>query len=436
MDKTPVTADIKAFRKVFLVGIGGAGVSALARMLLAMGKEVYGSDIKESAVTKELSALGARVSVGQSASLVPVDTDAVVYSVALTELDPKAFADLEALGKPLFSYPQFLGMAAKEYRVIAIAGTHGKTTTTAMVAKVMMDAGLDPTVVVGSALGNGAGNFMQGKSQWLIVEADEYRRAFLNYVPEILAITNVDLDHLNYFKGIEDIEEAFTALAKSMPTQGHVVVDGTDARAVRIAKASPASFIEWSAVLDDIELSVPGEHNRKNAKIALSIAKIVGIPEAKARESLKGFKNPARRFDLKGKTAKGAPVYDDYAHNPAKVRAAIQGAKEAYPGKKLIAVFQPHTYSRTKTLFEDFVASFDGADEVLISPIFAARESNDASITSEMLRDALITRGRRARSFASFAEISDYVKSAADADSVVLVMGAGDINAAIPLMLS
>ncbi|MSR71105.1 MAG: UDP-N-acetylmuramate--L-alanine ligase [Candidatus Taylorbacteria bacterium] len=413
---------------IFIFGIGGIGISALARMFLLEGKKVTGSDLAESLVTKELEKAGVKVIIGQDISYVPKDTDLIIYTVALTELAPELFAELGKLNTPVYSYPEMLGIISKEKYTIAIAGTHGKTTTTAMVGKVLIDAKFDPTIIVGSLLKDFNSNFVAGNSKYLVVEADEYRRSFINLNPSILVITNIDEDHLDYYKDIEDIKKAFIQLVRKIPKEGVLICNSHAPNMADIVKNARCNIADFSLLDVSVKLLVPGEHNIKNAKAALAVGKILNIGLSEILSSLKTFSGTWRRFELKGKTPAGALVYDDYAHNPQKVRAALLGAKEAYPDKKIIAVFQPHLYSRTKFLLKEFAESFNDVHEVIVLPIYAAREKLDSSISSEILCEEIKKYNKNVQYVSDMNTAYDLVLKNDSPDYLVITMGAGDIT--------
>ncbi|MEK7106069.1 MAG: cyanophycin synthetase, partial [Patescibacteria group bacterium] len=308
----------------------------------------------------------------------------------------------------VMNYFEALGVFAKEYKVIAISGTHGKTTTTAMVAGMLIDAGLDPTVVVGSFVKRFDSNFRLGKGPYLVVEADEYNRHMLQLHPFIGAITNVEADHLDCYKDLADIQSAFDIFISQ----------------------SEHKILDYSKYLDKVpKLSVPGEHNRQNASVALAIADILGIDKTVAQKSLAEFKGTWRRLEKIGETKEGVIIYDDYAHHPTEIKASLQALREIYPKgeKKITVLFQPHLYSRTKALFEDFAQSFSGADQVLLLPIYFAREDKDDSISSEKLAEAITQNGDKVQAFSTFKDAEAHINTLKFGENDVFVtMGAGE----------
>lgn len=422
-------------RHIHFVGIGGIGISAIARMMLAEGRTVTGSDTHASHVTDELNKLGAIITFDQSTTTIPSDTELIIYTAAIPVADVPFFEAMKAGNVPSLSYPEALREVTKEKFTIAVAGTHGKTTTTAMIAKVMIDAGLDPTVIVGSLMinnpstGSGQGsNFIAGKSKYFVIEADEYRRAFLNYWPNILAITNIGVDHLDYYKDFEEIKNTFAEFASHVPADGVVVVPARDMNLAPVLETSKGKVVDWELMPPPAKLLLPGRHNMANAQVALAVAEVLGIAREAAEASLANFQGTWRRFEYKGETKEGSAVYDDYAHNPDKVRAALQGTREKYPDHKIIAVFQPHLYSRTKQLLVQFAEAFKDADEVFLVPIYAAREASDPTISAEILAEELRKRHERVFVFPDFAAVETYLHTILTPECVVMIMGAGSIT--------
>lgn len=419
--------DLKKYNNVHFIGIGGIGVSAIARMMILEGKKISGSDVKESEITEELALSGATIFVGHEKENIG-DVDLVVYTVAVNNNNPELVSAKER-GITCLSYPEVLGLISKNKKTIAISGTHGKTTTTAMIAKIFMDAKKDPTVVVGSKLleesTHGRSNFVAGRGEYFVVEACEYRRSFLNINPTIGVITNIDNDHLDYYKDLEDIKSAFMSFVELIPREGVLVCDRGDERLIDIVNKTTSTVVDYMDFYDnEIEMLVLGEHNRKNAAVALAVANVAGIDISMAKKSLKEFKGTWRRFEYKGKTENEALVYDDYGHHPTEVVATLSGAREKFQDKKITVVFQPHLYSRTKLLLNDFANAFNDANEILLAPIYAAREQFDESIKSEMLALKI---GNKAKAFTSLLEIEDYLKGSLKDGDILITMGAGDI---------
>lgn len=421
-------------KKIHFIGVGGIGLSAIARMMLLEGRSVSGSDRVTSEVTHELEKHGARIVTGsQKAENIPEKTDLVIYTVAIPEDNPE-LVEAKRCGIPMMTYPTALGFISKEKFTIAVSGTHGKTTTTAMVGKLLVDAGLDPTILVGSLIKdpNNSGdmvNYVAGKSGYFVVEADEYRRSFLNLTPKILIINNLDEDHLDYYEDLEDIQGAFIELVQKLGPDGYLICNMDDPHLEPILEKVTCAVIDYPSLeVSGLSLKVPGAHNMSNAKAALAVAAVLLIDRDIAVRSLNGYEGAWRRFQYKGTMKSGAILYDDYAHNPQKVQAALAGAREKFPTKRIVAVFQPHLYSRTKLLLDEFSHSFSDADLVIIAPIYAAREADDPSISSEMLAHAVREAGQEAVALDSFEAIIDEVAGVTDGASVVVTIGAGDIH--------
>ncbi|MBP9711954.1 MAG: UDP-N-acetylmuramate--L-alanine ligase [Candidatus Pacebacteria bacterium] len=400
--------NLKQFKKVYFVGIGGIGISAIARMMHLEGKEVIGSDMAENEMTRELAALGIPVTIGQGFDLIPKDADLIVYTIAIPHYDPKLFEQIKNSGVSMKSYPEMLGIVTANKYTIAVAGTHGKTTTTAMIAKILVDAGLDPSVIVGSLLKGYKSNLIVGKSEYFVVEACEYERSFLNVHPKLVVIINIEADHLDYYKDLADIKGAF----QEFENQSENVIN------------------DYSKYLDKVpKLMVPGEHNRQDAAAALAVADFLKIDLGVAQKSLETFAGTWRRLEKKGETAEGVTIYDDYAHHPTEIRASLQALRELYPRgqKNIVVLFQPHLYSRTRALFKEFSQAFTGADRVYLLPIYFARETQDDTISSEILAEAIDLNGVTAYAFPDFESAAEVIKALnLGKNDVFVTMGAGE----------
>lgn len=415
-------ADLK---KVHMVGIGGIGMSALAQYLLDQGIEVSGSDRDSSPVTELLGAKGIIVSLVQHAANVPDDADLVIYTEAVWEDNPERMRAAE-LGIPQRSYFFMLGEVSKLKRTVAIAGTHGKTTTTGMLARILHDAEVSPTAIIGSLVRDFGSNYLPGESDWFVVEACEYKRDFLTLSPEILVITNIELDHTDYYKDLADVQNAFRTLALKVPAHGTIIADATHPNVAPVLDGLSATIIDYTHE-PAYAMQFPGEYNKMNARAAASASRIIlpEIEEDALAASLAAFKGTWRRFEYKGKARNGADVYDDYAHHPTAIRKTIAELRAKTSGKVFVA-FHPHLYSRTRDLFDDFAAAFRGADVVLIAPIYAARESDDGTISSALLAERITENGVSA-SAASLEEIQDTLETGPKAGDIIMTMGAGDI---------
>lgn len=379
------------FKKIHFIGIGGIGMSALARFFLHEKKMVTGSDRAPSRITEALEVEGLQF-FAQTGEGIVSDIDLIVYTEAMAE-DHLEMVAARALGVPMVNYFEALGMVANEYYLIAVAGSHGKTTTTAMLIDVLEAAGLDPTGIVGSLRAKTGSNFRAGKSKYAVVEACEYKRDFLHLKPDVLVITNLEYEHVDYYKSLLDVQDAFRTLAESVPEDGFIVTDSTHSNIAPILAGVHATVVDYTKAVDVLTpMKVPGLHNRLNAAAARSAAAVVGVPEAVTSEALALFTGTWRRFEYKGEK-EGMVVYDDYGHHPTEVMATIAATRELYPMLPLTIVFQPHTYTRTHELFADFVNALSKADRVILLPIYAAREENRSGVSSEKLAEALVGKG-------------------------------------------
>jgi len=433
--------DLNKMRKVHFIGVGGIGMSAIARMIIGEGKEVTGSDRASSLVTEELEKLGAKIAYEQKAENISADIDLIIYTIAIPE-DNSELKRARELRIKCLTYPEMLGVISADKYTIAVAGTHGKTTTTAMISKVMIEAGLDPTVIVGSILKDQHSNFIAGQSDYLVVEACEYRRSFLNIHPKIIVITNIDNDHLDYYKDLADIQNVFAEFASRLPSDGYLICDTNDpllAPAIEAAKkvglpGQGAQIIDYESLRGltfQLKLQMPGEHNVKNALAAWAVAQALKISSS-AIGALNKFSGAWRRFEFKGKTKNGALVYDDYAHHPTEIKATIQASREFMKQKnlngKLIIAFQPHLYSRTKFLKDDFAHVLAQADEIILAPIYAAREPIDPAINSDILADLIKLKNPRVFSLFNLDQVAEQIKKDSQSNDLIITMGAGDIS--------
>ncbi|MBU4285065.1 UDP-N-acetylmuramate--L-alanine ligase [Patescibacteria group bacterium] len=414
-------------KKIHFIGIGGVGVSAIARMARLKGIKVTGSDISAGKTTERIEKIGGKVFIDHKKENLPSDTNMIIYSPAITEDNPELIYG-RTLNIPIYSYPEILGLISKDMYTIAISGAHGKTTTTSMLAELMIYGNLDPTVVVGGFLKKQEDNFVLGSSKYFIVEACEYKESFLNLTPNILVILNIDSDHLDYYENIENIQNAFAKLIAK--TKEYIICDLNDEntdKAIKKAKKinQLAKIIDYNEGKADIKLSIPGEHNLKNAQAAFDAAKLCGIEEKTALKILKNYTGTWRRFEFMGNAKNGALLYNDYGHHPTEIKATLKTCNEQYPNYKLIVVFQPHLYSRTKLLLNDFAESFNLANEVIITDIYATREKDDHTIHSKDLVKAMQT--VNAKYISSFDEIKNYLEQNTDKNSIILFLGAGDV---------
>lgn len=415
-------------QKVHFIGIGGIGMSALARLFLSEGKSVSGSDRAPSDITHSLEAEGVTFFLEQIAGNIFDDIDLVVYTEAMPQ-DHEELLRARELGVATMNYFDALGMVANEYYLIAVAGSHGKTTTTAMIIDIFEKAGLDPSAIVGSLRATTKSNYRAGKSKYFVVEACEYRRDFLSLTPDVLVITNIEHEHVDYYKDLDAVQQAFHEFALQVREGGAVIVNLGGENIAPIFEGIQAMIVDYGKYFDpQLKLQVPGVHNQMNASAATAAASIVGVRPLQCKEALEKFAGTWRRFEYKGEVH-GAKVYDDYGHHPTEIKATLQGARELYPDRKLILVFQPHTYSRTHELFSDFVDALSLADEVYVLPIYAAREENESGVSHMMLAERVATMGISAQAHDSFDTVVVELQHIISVYDVVLVMGAGDVTA-------
>jgi UDP-N-acetylmuramate--alanine ligase len=414
-------------KRVHLIGVGGIGMSGLARLYLHEGYEVSGSDRSPSALTDALVGEGVRFFPAQKAKNITPDIELVVYTEAMAK-EHEEMKAARALGVPMMNYFEALGRALSGYRLTAVAGAHGKTTTTAMLVDILEDAGLDPTAIVGSLRTKTHSNFRAGKSAFGVVEACEYRRDFLHLSPFVLVITNIEYEHVDYYRNLKDMQTAFRALAEKVPENGAVITNIADENVAPVAHGLACRVIDYRPFIDlNLSLRVPGLHNHMNAAAARAAADFFGVAPAAAARSLSDYAGTWRRFEYKGKY-RTAPVFDDYAHHPTEITATLGTARALYPECRPLVVFQAHTYSRTHELFDDFARALSAAGEVIITPIYAAREENKSGVSHEALAAAVTQAGGRARAVGSLDETAAAVRAAIRAGDVIIVMGAGDVS--------
>jgi UDP-N-acetylmuramate--alanine ligase len=427
-------SNLNEIKKIHFIGIGGIGMSALVRFFLHEGKEVSGSDRDSSKITEALVQEGVTFFASQSDGNITDDIDLVVFTEAMSRNHEEMRA-AAASGVPMMSYFEALGMVANEYYLIAVAGTHGKTTTTAMLTDILEDAGLDPTVIVGSLRSKTGSNFRAGKSKYAIVEACEYKRDFLSLEPDVLIITNIEHEHVDYYSDLAAVQDAFHKLVEKVSESGVIIADTSDPNVVPVLEGVETKIIDYKSQIDlTLKLHHPGMHNRLNAAAAKTVAEFVGVDKDITDTALENFAGTWRRFEYKGTFTNEngrVPVYDDYGHHPTEISATIAGTRELYAKHHVVIVFQPHTYTRTTELFDDFVGALAKADEVILQPIYAAREENISGVTSEKLAIAVEESGGKATTINSPEEVVEYIKKNTPASGVVVTMGAGDMTSLV-----
>lgn len=415
----------KTVKHIHIIGVGGIGTSALAQYYLKKGLIVSGSDAARSEVTDSLKAKGIRVTIGHLAENVR-GADLVIHSAAVKEGNEE-FDAAKLAQIPTKLYAEAMGEITKNYTTIAVSGSHGKSTTTAMIAKILIDAGLDPTVIVGTKMHElGGNNFRMGEGELLVLEADDYNRHFHNYHPTIAVVTNVDAEHLDIYKNLSGVKEAFVKFLQGTKQGGTIIANGADKNTVEVIKKT--DLLKHQVILyneTDLarhDLGVPGEHNESNAEAAFWVAKTVGVDEQQIKKSLGAFRGSWRRLE---EIKEG--VYTDYAHHPTEIKATLRALKQANPDKQLICVFQPHQRDRLNKLFNDFKHSFVSADQLYLIPLYTAKgRDSDSGEDSESL--AKIITNPAAVYFDSFAEAFEQVKPFFTDANIVVFMGAGDID--------
>ncbi len=437
-------------RRVHIVGIGGIGLSAIARVLLASGDIVSGSDASRSPITDELQRLGARIAIGHRAENVG-NADIVLVTSAASLENPEV-RESQRLGIRIVKRYDFFPELTQGKKTIAIAGTHGKTTTTGMIAAVLLKGGMDPSVVVGGMIPEVGGNGRAGRGDYFVIEADEYDRAFLGLRPTIAVVTSIEMDHPDIYRNVDDVAAAFDKFMHLVPPDGLIVGCGDHERVdretsgihhVRVMRYGLGRDNEWRAdnvkptargsefsvwhdgkSLGTFTLQIPGRHNALNALAALAVADAVRVDLASARDTLADFKGAARRFQIKGEIG-GVTIVDDYAHHPSEIRATLAAARQRFPGRRIWAVFQPHTYSRTLALLDDFAQAFSDADRVIVADIYAARETESLGTSSLDLVERMSH--SKVEYISHLEEIANYLQSVLQPGDVLITLGAGDI---------
>ena len=438
---------------IHFIGIGGISMSGLAEILLEKGFTISGSDAKESDLTRMLASKGAQIFYGQSAENIIPGIDLVVYTAAIHPDNPE-FAEARSQGLPMLSRAELLGQIMDNYNnSVAVAGTHGKTTTTSMISEILLAAKSDPTITVGGILPSIGGNLRVGHSGIFVSEACEYTNSFLNFRPKYSIILNIEAEHLDFFKDIHDIRNSFHLFAKNTKENGAIIINGEIEDYQEIVEGLAPQVITYgmSDACDfypaditfnekacagftamyhgekvmDVALNVPGLHNVSNALAAIALALDLKIPKEDILAGLSAFGGADRRFQYKG-CVDGVTVIDDYAHHPTEIRATLTAAQK-YPHKRLVLVFQPHTYSRTKAFLDDFAEVLSMADVIVLADIFAAREQNTFGVSSKDILERLTAKGKDAHYFPSFEEIEKFLLKNCMNGDLLITMGAGNV---------
>jgi len=448
-------------RHVHFIGIGGAGTSGLAEILLMRGIEVSGSDLTENAKTEELRSLGAKLSIGHDAAHIG-EADVVVYSSAVHKDNPE-FIEAKRRGIRLVRRADFMGELLADHKVIAIAGTHGKTTVTSMIASVLIEAKLDPLVLVGASVHElGGKNSRAGSGKIAVVEADEYDRSFLALKPFIAVLTSLEAEHLDIYRDLDDLKNTFVTFANQGPSTfqtGYAVVCIDDptlreitprldkrivtygvrseeakyrARDITVAgRRTRASLVRGGEPAGELELRIPGDHNMQNALAAFAVGEVLSIPFETTQRTLKRFVGAERRFQIVGESG-DVLVVDDYGHHPTEIRATLGTARKAYPGRRIVACFQPHTFTRTRDFAEEFGRAFaECADVLLLLDVYPAREEPIVGVSSDLIFEAAQASGlKEGHRVATVEELPSFVSNIVKAGDVVLTVGAGTITQA------
>ena len=437
-------------KKVYFIGIGGIGMSALARWFLAQKWAVFGSDMVPSEITQTLKKEGVRVKIGQKKANIPHKMGLFVYNRAIPPENPE-YREAKRRGVPMLPYSEALGLLTDHYTTISISGSHGKSTTTSLLSLILTKAGFDPTVIVGTKIPQFKNsNFRKGKSRYLVIEADEFHSSFHEYSPTFGIITNIDKEHLDWYKTFANVKKSFLTFIERFNEGGILVVNKDDKilfslkkKIETICKKKDVLTVWYSLSqknakkIKDSLSHVPGTHNVSNGVAAATLARELGVKEKTIQESLKSYRSAWRRMEYKGKISRGRSkieIYDDYGHHPTEIKKTLEGAREFFKEKNVICVFQPHQGKRLKALFDDFVKSFKSADLLILLPIYnvAGRDDTQKKYTSLSLSKKITNTD--VIYLESYKKIPKTLKdlhnstSLPHKDSVLIMMGAGNIN--------
>lgn len=457
----PNIENIKKYKNIHMIGIGGVSMSGIAAILTNWGFNITGSDWAQSEATDKLVSMGIKVTIGHNLEDVS-KSDVIVYSAAIKQDDPEML-EAKRLNIPTIERADFLGEITRCFEdTICISGTHGKTTTTSMISLCFLEALKDPSIQVGAFLNAIDGNYKVGNSEHFIIEACEYVESFLKFSPKAEIILNIDNDHLDYFKTFENIKNAFIKYVKLLPDDGILVINGDDKNCLDLPEFTKANIITYginnknvnfyakniifnndgfpefdvyknNEFFCNIKLSVPGSHNVLNALACISLCDYYGIDKKDLQVALNKFIGAHRRFEFKGKV-NGASIYDDYGHHPTEIVATSTSVNNKKHNKSWV-VFQPHTYSRTKNLLDDFANALLNFDNIIVLDIYAAREVNTYNISSKDLVDRIISLGRDAKYIPDFDDCVSYLKDNVKENDIVLTLGAGTVTQIGPMLL-
>ncbi len=445
--------DFKNVKKIYMIGIKGVGMTAVAQFLKSRGKEIVGSDTHEKFFTDEvLKKSGIKFYEGfDAANLEKEKPDLVIYSTAYTEKNVE-LAAAQKSGVVVLSYPEVLGQILKEGFGIAVCGTHGKTTTTAMLGFVLQEFGADPTVLVGSAVPQLGGNARVGRGKHVIIEADEYQNKFLYFEPQAVILTSAEYDHPDFFKTPKDYIDVFQKFVAKIPTNGFLVACFDDKNVQEVVKSAKCKIISYGLGAGDwqvknivqknggmefealekgesrgvFSIQLLGAHNVANALSVIAVCSELGYDFNKIREALKKFSGTVRRFEIKDEVS-GVTLVDDYAHHPTEIRVTLEAARQRYPNRRIWCVFHPHTFTRTKALFSDFAKSFGAVDKTIVIDIYGSAREVTGSIHSRDLVEAIKKEGNDALYIPTIPEAADFLAREVKSGDVVITMGAGDV---------
>ncbi len=438
---------------IYFIGIGGISMSGLAEILLDEGFRVSGSDIRPSALTQSLEQKGAAVYYGQKASNLTGDIDLAVYTSAIHPDNPE-FIAMKEQSIPSLTRAELLGQMMKNYEIpIAVSGTHGKTTTTSMISEILLEGNCDPTLSIGGIFKAIGGNIRIGQSEYFVTEACEYTNSFLSFFPKIGIILNIEEDHLDFFKDIQDIRNSFHQFAALLPENGTLIINGdienyeeiTRGLSCKVVTYGASSACDYSCsqirydelarpafllnrkggISEHFSLMVPGEHNVYNAMAAIALADLLGIGSDTIQKAFSKFSGTDRRYEYKGEI-NGITIIDDYAHHPTEITATLKAAAN-YPHKSLWCVFQPHTYTRTKAFLPEFAKALSLADHVVLADIYPARETDTLGISSKDLQEEILRLGGKSTYLPSFEEIEKFLLKNCINGDLLITMGAGDV---------
>ena len=427
-------------KRVHFVGIGGIGVSAFARYYLYKKFAVSGSDLNASEITKELEKEGVKIFTGpHSSSNISKEIELVVHSPAVSPEKPE-LKKAKKLGIKILSYPEALGEITKKYFTIAVSGTHGKSTTCAMLSLALEKAKLDPTVILGTKLKEfGNKNFRPGKSKYLVIEADEWQASFLNYYPQAIVLTNIEKEHLDYYKTLSGVLHTFKKYIKKVPQTGVLIANQDDKNIKKILKGFPSEKVRYFSLSQEESenvkkiLQVPGDHNICNGLAVLAVCRFLQVEDSLVYQALSDYKGSWRRFEMKKKSLgsqRKITLISDYGHHPTELRATLKAAREKFPSRRIFCVFQPHQIQRTYYLFKEFVRvlSETSIDQIIVTDIYNVAGREEPDLEEKVSAEILVSKvSKRNVKYVKRGEMASYLKQSLKNNDVLIVMGAGEI---------